>query len=47
MTMYILFERSVYMLKYSYEYPVATGYPTLQGMLALPAVLWLVVAKAT
>jgi len=29
------------MLKYSYDYPA------LQGTLALPAVLWLVVAGAT
>ena len=36
------------LLKYSYDYPaIATGYPALRGTLALPAVLWLVVAGAT
>jgi len=36
------------MLKYSYDYPAtAAGYLALQGTLALPAVLWLVVAGAT
>jgi len=36
------------MLKYSYDYAAtAAGYPALQGTLAKPAVLWLVVAGAT
>jgi len=39
---------AIVLLKYSYDYPAAaTGYPALQGTLALPAVLWLMVAGAT